>query len=149
VLVAARPPQRPADPPAAANAAAATPSPDAETAPHPDDPAADEGPVHRTLIRATLPRPEGEAREPRPIPTFTVREAATRPKFRRFRPQGAGGRNGNANGVGFGSQPSPFTAQPRHPGTFKAGGNVHGNRAGGHGQPQHGNRGNRRGNKGR
>jgi hypothetical protein len=33
----------------------------------------DEGPVHRRLIRATLPRPEGQAPE-RKIPEFTVRQ---------------------------------------------------------------------------
>lgn len=33
----------------------------------------DEGPVHRPLIRATLPRPEGQA-SPRPIPQFTIRQ---------------------------------------------------------------------------
>jgi hypothetical protein len=133
---------------AAAPTAAAAPAAGSD-APQPPltetDAPADEGPVHRTLIRATLPRPEGEAREPRPIPTFTVREAATRPKFRRFRPHG--GRNANGHAFG-GGQPSPFTAQPRHPGNFKAGGNAHGNRAGGQGQ-HHGNRANRRGNKGR
>ena len=52
--------------------------------------AADEGIVHRRLIRATLPKVEGAEREPRPIPTFTVHEAANaRGKFRRFpRPAG-------------------------------------------------------------
>jgi hypothetical protein len=99
-------------------------------------PAADEGIVHRRLIRATLPRPEGEAREPRPIPTFTVHEAANARgagKFRRFRPHGfgQGGGNGNANGGNFnggnangmprfghghghGNQASPFGAGRGH-----------------------------------
>lgn len=36
------------------------------------DEAPDEGPVHRPLIRATLPRPDGMKAE-RPIPDFTVR----------------------------------------------------------------------------
>ena len=35
-------------------------------------PAVDEGPVHRPLIRATLPRPDGMKVE-RPIPEFTIR----------------------------------------------------------------------------
>jgi hypothetical protein len=141
-LVAPRPvlarPERPEPAPIAA-----APPPVPDTPP----PAHDEGPVHRTLIRATLPRVEGEPREPRPIPTFTVREAATRPKFRRFpRPQHAGR---NAQPFGHGGQPSPFTAQPRGPGGNHKGGGPQGNRAGGHQHHQQGNRNQRRGNKGR
>jgi hypothetical protein len=37
----------------------------------------DDGPVHRPLIRATLPRPEGQ-KDARPLPEFTVRQAANR-----------------------------------------------------------------------
>jgi hypothetical protein len=137
--------------------AAAPPSPPAE----PRDPA-DEGIVHRRLIRATLPKVEGAEREPRPIPTFTVHEAANaRGKFRRFprpagqRPPGQGFGHGNGNGqggngnamprFGHGGQPSPFGAQGRSHGK---GGGPHPNRGGG----QPGNRANqqqRRGNKGR
>jgi hypothetical protein len=122
---------------------------------------ADEGIVHRRLIRATLPKVEGAEREPRPIPTFTVHEAANaRGKFRRFprpagqRPPGQGFGHGNGNGqggngnvmprFGHGGQPSPFGAQGRGHGK---GGGPHANRGG-----QHGNRANqqqRRGNKGR
>jgi hypothetical protein len=36
-----------------------------------------DGPVHRPLIRATLPRPEGQ-KDTRPVPEFTVRHAPTR-----------------------------------------------------------------------
>jgi hypothetical protein len=56
-----------------------------------------EGPVHRQLIWATLPRPEGVPKE-RPIPEFTIR-AATKP-VTRFRPGGGGGgpRRGGAPG---------------------------------------------------
>ena len=39
----------------------------------PSGPADDEGPVHRPLIRATLPRPEGQAPE-RKAPDFTMRQ---------------------------------------------------------------------------
>ncbi|MGH6784633.1 MAG: hypothetical protein ACREBP_08430, partial [Sphingomicrobium sp.] len=49
----------------------------------------DDGPVHRRLIRATLPRPEGQVPE-RKLPDFTVRQ-----------PGGRGGRgefDGNRNG---------------------------------------------------
>ena len=148
----------PAPSPAAAPAAAAAPT---EPAPAEDRAnTADEGIVHRRLIRATLPRAEGAEREPRPIPTFTVHEAANaRGKFRRFpRPAGHGhgghgngnfAGNGNANGnamprFGHGGghgQPSPFGAQGR------------GHGKGGQ-QPNRGNHGNRanqqrRGNKGR
>lgn len=45
----------------------------------------DEGPVHRPLIRATLPRPQGDAPPARPIPEFTIRQSGGR----------GGGRFGN------------------------------------------------------
>jgi hypothetical protein len=45
----------------------ATPTPDVE-----------DGPVHRPLIRATLPRPEGFPKEERRMPEFTVRQPGTR-----------------------------------------------------------------------
>jgi hypothetical protein len=50
-------------------------------------PSEDEGPVHRRLIRATLPRPEGQVPE-RKVPDFTIRQP------------GRGGRefDGNKNG---------------------------------------------------
>ena len=70
-----------------------------------------EGPVHRQLIRATLPRPEGQ-KEVRNPPDFTVRQAGGRgnsgnQQFRgggggggnaRMRPRGGGGGGGQANG---------------------------------------------------
>jgi hypothetical protein len=59
----------------------------------------EEGPVHRQLIRATLPRPEGQKERERPLPEFTVRHNAGRGQFR-GRPQGGNG-NGNGN-RGFG-----------------------------------------------
>src|SRR5215216_4011047 len=54
----------------------------------------DDGPVHRRLIRATLPRPEGQTPE-RKIPEFTIRQ-----------PGGRGGRefDGNRTGGGGGGQ---------------------------------------------
>lgn len=86
----------------------------------PDDPVQDEGPrdegpVHRTLIRATLPRVEGDV-PVRPIPTFTIREAAAAPKFRRFRPKrgpGGGRPMGDdfGNQIGYNKNPQ-FGAQP-------------------------------------
>ena len=63
---------------------------------------ADEGPVHRPLIRASLPRTEGQQPPARPIPEFTIRQPAGRQN--RFRPRGpraAGqsfqGNRGNGN----------------------------------------------------
>ena len=54
---------------------------------HPDDAATGaDGPVHRPLIRATLPRPEGQ-KDARPLPEFTVRHA-----------NGRGPANGHGNG---------------------------------------------------
>jgi hypothetical protein len=56
----------------------------------------DEGPVHRPLIRASLPRPEGQQPPARPIPEFTIRQPGGRPN--RFRPRhqrGAGGMQGH------------------------------------------------------
>src|SRR5919198_2698559 len=49
----------------------------AEPEPAPEPAATDEGPVHRPLIRATLPRPEGIKAE-RPAPDFTIRQNNSR-----------------------------------------------------------------------
>jgi len=49
----------------------------------------DEGPVHRPLIRAALPRQDGQQPPPRPIPEFTIRQPGGRPN--RFRPRHQGG----------------------------------------------------------
>jgi hypothetical protein len=65
-----------------------------------------DGPVHRPLIRATLPRPEGQ-KDARPVPEFTVRHAPARGNghgnFRNDRERmrmraGNGNGHGNANG---------------------------------------------------
>jgi hypothetical protein len=66
----------------------------------------EEGPIHRRLIRASLPRPDGQQPPARPIPEFTIRQPGGRPN--RFRPRhqrggnqpfGGGNRtNGNAHG---------------------------------------------------
>ena len=84
----------------------------------------EEGPVHRPLIRASLPR-EGQPPPARPIPEFTIRQPAGRPN--RFRPrhqghQGGGGqsfRGDRSNGNGFGGSGGPggqHRAGPRHGG---------------------------------
>jgi len=72
----------------------------------PHGPERDEGPVHRPLIRASLPRPDGQPPQARPIPEFTIRQPGGRPN--RFRPRhqrGGGGQpfqgnraNGSAGG---------------------------------------------------
>jgi len=52
----------------------------------------DEGPIHRRLIRASLPRPEGQQPPARPIPEFTIRQpGGGRPN--RFRPRHRGGQH--------------------------------------------------------
>ena len=75
----------------------------------------DEVPVHRPLIRASLPR-EGQPPPARPIPEFTIRQpGGGRPN--RFRPRHQGGgqpfRGDRSNGNGFGGQ---HRAGPRHSG---------------------------------
>jgi len=61
-----------------------------------------EGPAHRRLIRATLPRLEGQPPAPRPAPDFTIRTPATgRPNRFRARPARGGGHQpfaGNRSG---------------------------------------------------
>jgi hypothetical protein len=71
----------------------------------PDDSRPDEeGPAHRRLIRAALPRPEGHQPPARPIPEFTIRQPGGRPN--RFRPRhggrGAQGHFGNRSNGNFG-----------------------------------------------
>lgn len=60
---------------------------DAMPVPSVEDQSLEEGPVHRPLIRATLPRPEGIKTE-RPLPEFTIRQNGNRG-------------NGNFRGGGF------------------------------------------------
>jgi translation initiation factor IF-2 len=123
-----------------------SPAPAAVEEPSSEEPLAasgeDDGPVHRRLIRATLPRPEGQVPE-RKLPDFTIRQ-----------PGGRGGRgefDGNRNGQrpgrgGGGGRPMRFSSGggggagkgPRHgagqgPGQRSGGGN----RTGG-GHPQRG-----------
>jgi hypothetical protein len=63
----------------------------------------DDGPVHRRLIRATLPRPEGQVPE-RKIPDFTIRQ----PGGRGGRGEFDGNRNGQRPGRGGGGRPMRF-----------------------------------------
>jgi hypothetical protein len=83
-----------ADAPRAAEPSEAPPQDDATPPP-------DEGPVHRPLIRATLPRPEGFQKDARPLPEFTVRQNGSRGNggFRDLRGRGGAGRgNGSRPG---------------------------------------------------
>jgi hypothetical protein len=59
--------------------------------------AVEDGPVHRPLIRATLPRPEGQPVERRP-PDFTVRQATRNGGFRDHDPRGGRGARPSGNG---------------------------------------------------
>jgi hypothetical protein len=80
-----------------------------ESAPEPNDV---EGPVHRPLIRATLPRPEGQVPPARPAPEFTIRQPAGRPGRFRFRQQRGQGFQGNRSNGSMGNQ----SRGPRHSG---------------------------------
>jgi hypothetical protein len=83
----------------------------------------EDGPVHRPLIRASLPRPEGQQPPARPIPEFTIRQPAGRPGSR-FRPRH---QRGGQQGQQFGGN--------RGNGNF-AGGPPRGMRSGSGGRPQ-------------
>ena len=86
----------------------------------------EEGPVHRPLIRAQLPRIEGQ-KEERRLPEFTIRQATrgpghfrgADPRMKQQRPGGPGNGNGNRphGGPRFaGSRPPgprPWTGRPR------------------------------------
>ena len=95
----------------------------------PDELLEDDGPVHRPLIRATLPRPEGQAPE-RKAPDFTVRQPGGR--FDQHRNgQRPPGRHGARQAKGpQGGQPQRFGH--RHgAGNGPANDQRQGNRAGG------------------
>ncbi len=80
----------------------AEPTPEAETVEQ-DARVADEGPINRPLIRATLPRQDGQ-KEARPLPEFTVRHNGGRGSFRgdrNQRPHGGGGNGGRPHGRRF------------------------------------------------
>lgn len=100
----------------------------------------DEGPVHRRLIRATLPRPEGQQPEVRPLPDFTIRSNGNRPGggFRGDRMRGHGS-DGNGNGHGMRAGGRRFGNNGAQGGNRQGGGR---NRQGfGGGGPSRGNQG--------
>jgi translation initiation factor IF-2 len=82
-----------------------------------------DGPVHRQLIRATLPRPVGEV-PARPAPEFTIRQPTARPGTR-FRPGGPRRPGGPVQGQGGGG----FRFGSRRGAGAQAGPADHGNRA--------------------
>jgi hypothetical protein len=77
--------------------------PDDDAASSGNDAGNDDGPVHRRLIRATLPRQEGQVPE-RKMPEFTIRQPGGR--GRDFDPNrsGMGGGGGGMGGPGGGGQ---------------------------------------------
>jgi hypothetical protein len=87
-----------------------------------DDQPAEEGPVHRPLIRAQLPRSEGQPPPTRPAPDFTIRQPGGRPNRFRPRNQRGGGQpfqgnrsNGNTPGNmgnSRGGSPRPHGGRP-------------------------------------
>jgi hypothetical protein len=114
---------------AAAEEAPAEPPADADS--EPAVAGEDEGPVHRRLIRATLPRPEGQVPE-RKIPDFTIRQPGR--GGREFDGNKNGQRHGRrGGGMRFGGARHSGSGQgPRH-------GSGHGQGQGqGQGQRQHG-----------
>jgi len=90
----------------------------------------EEGPVHRPLIRATLPRPDSQSSNTRPAPEFTIRQPGKRQN--RFRPRHAhagqqysgggnrwngaarGGAPGGASRSGAGRPPVPSRLGRHH-----------------------------------
>lgn len=114
---------------------------DAAPEPEPAEPV-EEGPVHRRLIRAQLPRIEGEA-PARPIPEFTMRQPQPRP-----------GRGRARFGGGFRSQPAPGVMTSGTWSNSQGNGYGHGNGNGnsngnGHGNARHRHKGGNGGNGGR
>jgi hypothetical protein len=102
----------------------------------------DDGPFHRRLIRATLPRPEGQ-KETRQVPDFTIRQNTGRGHgFRagsRMRgPLGGRGPSGTGGGQGRGP------GGPGRPRRFGGGNAPGGDQSGRGGRPGFGNRGRKR-----
>jgi ATP-dependent RNA helicase SUPV3L1/SUV3 len=137
-----------AEPASAPDEAEAANSENADADPEDADADRDEWPVHRPLIRATLPRPEGQTPE-RKAPDFTFRPAGGKfdsarngQRNRGHRPaRQAQGQHGQASGQGqrFGGH-RPAGQGQRGPGQGGAQGQRHGNRPGqsGSGRPGQG-----------
>jgi hypothetical protein len=97
-------------PPAGLPADEPAPDAGAPEAPVPQD----EGPVHRRLIRATLPR-TADAPAARPVPQFTMHEPISRAGH--FRPKG-----GHRPPQGVGARPHGRPSGPKHQGGSRKGG---------------------------
>jgi len=82
----------------------------------------EEGPVHRPLIRATLPRTEGQPPAQRPAPQFTIREPAGRPG--RFRPRHQRGPFAGNRSSGNGNIAGPMRSDSMRGGRPNQGGGV-------------------------
>ena len=85
-----------------------------------EQPKEEEGPAHRRLIRASLPRSEGQAPPSRPIPEFTIRQPAGRQnRFRPRQPGGGGqqffGNNRSGGNGGNGGGPRQGNGRPQYP----------------------------------
>jgi translation initiation factor IF-2 len=120
-------PEAPVDEPAAEAATAeGDPAPASEPSDPDDAPDREEGPVHRQLIRASLPRPEGQPPPSRPLPEFTIRQPGGRAN--RFRPRHQRGGQGFRGASGGGN----------NAGGFRGGGQGRGPGGGGGGRPPHG-----------
>ena len=106
----------------------------------------DDGPVHRRLIRATLPRPEGQAPE-RKLPDFTMHQREVNGN-RSGRGPRRGPRPGQVRAQQGNGQPPRFGGQRQGPGGGQRHGSGHGGQhgqrppgagtRGGHGQGQPG-----------
>jgi hypothetical protein len=86
-----------------------------------DDRNREEGPVHRPLIRASLPRPEGQPPPSRPATDFTIRQPAGRQnRFRQRFQQGgqfqSNRGNGNFGGSGRGGASRQGGGRPQQGG---------------------------------
>jgi hypothetical protein len=86
----------------------------------------DEGPVHRRLIRATLPRPEGQP-PARPLPDFTIRQPGSRSGFGRGTP--------HAGRPGPKADRGSWNARPDGHGNYRSGVSGHGAEARGRHKP--------------
>jgi hypothetical protein len=118
----------PADDGAAQNTSIDEPSDDEAR----DDEDQDEGPIHRRLIRASLPRPEGQQPPARPIPEFTIRQPGGG-RQNRFRPRQRGqqghqfhGGNRTGGNPGGNSPRGPRPGGGGRPGMPKRHGGPHG-----------------------
>jgi hypothetical protein len=85
-------------------------------------PELEEGPVHRPLIRATLPRADGQAPAARPVPQFTIRQPGGgnrfRPRHSRAGQQPHGSRwgvTGTRSGSSPGGASRPGGGRPQPP----------------------------------